>query len=760
MIYKKLIISFLLILSLFYSNAQSYTGYLSDNYSGLNSIALNPANIADSRFQSELNVALNGSAIFNNDAIGYDMDKEIEKKSFAKDNNAGVNLDFLGPSYMFNIDKKSAIALTTRIRGFLNGNQVDGTFVNDYFSDKSTVLSKSNLNLTAHSWGEFGVTYARVITNKKDYFLKGGITLKFLQGIGARYIKGNNLNINYDNDGTILSGGKTTGSITSSGELVYGSSSAKNSTPIEILTNTGFGMDLGVIYEWRPDYRKFNYKNIKGKSYTRRDKNMYKLKLGLSLTDIGRINYKSGLQENYNVQGTNISEDVINDIEELDDVYSLNDTKKGYKAILPTAIHLNADWNFNDKFYINLNTDLSLISKNKLRSNHISNTISLTPRFESKSFSFYLPMSLVRYSGFQVGAGLRYGFMYVGSGNIFSLYPVNGNIFNKKSNKAANVYFGIKVPILHKKPKDSDNDGLIDVLDECPNVAGPYENVGCPILPDKDGDYIIDEADECPDIAGPLENKGCPWGDKDGDSVFDIVDECPKIAGPKENNGCPIEDLDFTGDDESVSGDVEINSEKFRIIGTENQIETSTSEGGNVLTISLPNAATTEKRIQKLEDEIAKLKAGKEGELETDEVKKSLYFEDDESAKLKTNKESKLGKGEVKKSFYAKTILFRNGDFSIEEEFRSTLIELSKIIKEYPIAKFLIEAHTDNIGDSLTNQKLSESRAMSVKNFLINNNVDPNRLSTIGYGESKPVLDNDSDESRTENRRVEINLIN
>ena len=182
--------------------------------------------------------------------------------------------------------------------------------------------------------------------------------------------------------------------------------------------------------------------------------------------------------------------------------------------------------------------------------------------------------------------------------------------------------------------------------------------------------------------------------------------------------------------------------------------------GGNVLTISLPNAATTEKRIQKLEDEIAKLKAGKKGELKTDEVKKSLYFEDDESAKLKTNKESKLGKGEVKKSFYAKTILFRTGKFSIEEEFRSTLIELSKIIKEYPIAKFLIEAHTDNIGDSLTNQKLSESRAMSVKNFLINNNVDPNRLSTIGYGESKPVLDNDSDESRTENRRVEINLIN
>ena len=56
--------------------------------------------------------------------------------------------------------------------------------------------------------------------------------------------------------------------------------------------------------------------------------------------------------------------------------------------------------------------------------------------------------------------------------------------------------------------------------------------------------------------------------------------------------------------------------------------------------------------------------------------------------------------------------------------------------------------------------KLSENRAISVRNFLIKNNVDPNRLQVKGYGESKPVLDNDSSESRAENRRVEINLIN
>ena len=55
---------------------------------------------------------------------------------------------------------------------------------------------------------------------------------------------------------------------------------------------------------------------------------------------------------------------------------------------------------------------------------------------------------------------------------------------------------------------------------------------------------------------------------------------------------------------------------------------------------------------------------------------------------------------------------------------------------------------------------LSQSRSMSVKNFLIKKNVDPNRLYVIGFGESRPASDNDSPKSKTENRHVKIKLIN
>ena len=175
---------------------------------------------------------------------------------------------------MFNINKISAIALTTRVRGFLNANEVDGVFIDDYVSDKSAILSESNLNITTHAWAEFGITYARVITNKEDYFLKAGVTFKFLKGFGAGYLMGNDLNINYDNAGTILPEGQTTGSITSSGELIYGRyGDNRNGETISLIESLKItGLEWRVIYEWRPDYRKFDYKNIKGKSYTRRDK--------------------------------------------------------------------------------------------------------------------------------------------------------------------------------------------------------------------------------------------------------------------------------------------------------------------------------------------------------------------------------------------------------------------------------------------------------------------------------------------------------
>ena len=88
-------------------------------------------------------------------------------------------------------------------------------------------------------------------------------------------------------------------------------------------------------------------------------------------------------------------------------------------------------------------------------------------------------------------------------------------------------------------PKDSDNDGIIDNNDKCPNVPGVAKYEGCPV-PDTDKDGINDENDKCPTVAGFAKYEGCPVPDTDKDGINDEEDKCPKVAGPADNFGCPV----------------------------------------------------------------------------------------------------------------------------------------------------------------------------------------------------------------------------
>ncbi len=92
-------------------------------------------------------------------------------------------------------------------------------------------------------------------------------------------------------------------------------------------------------------------------------------------------------------------------------------------------------------------------------------------------------------------------------------------------------YEGCPVP-------DTDKDGINDELDKCPTVPGIAKYEGCPI-PDTDKDGINDEEDRCPTVPGVARYQGCPIPDKDGDGVNDEDDRCPDVPGPASNQGCP-----------------------------------------------------------------------------------------------------------------------------------------------------------------------------------------------------------------------------
>src|SRR5215217_7521852 len=121
---KRIFLSLFAFASFCSANAQSYLGYVPDNYAGVQSVLYNPASIADSRFKADINLFsissavgndLYGVKIFDVFKDGYDFDLEA-KKNFSNANNAFMNSDFMGPSVMFNIAPKHTLAIFTRAR--------------------------------------------------------------------------------------------------------------------------------------------------------------------------------------------------------------------------------------------------------------------------------------------------------------------------------------------------------------------------------------------------------------------------------------------------------------------------------------------------------------------------------------------------------------------------------------------------------------------------------------------------------------------
>jgi len=101
-------------------------------------------------------------------------------------------------------------------------------------------------------------------------------------------------------------------------------------------------------------------------------------------------------------------------------------------------------------------------------------------------------------------------------------------------------------------------------------------------------------------------------------------------------------------------------------------------------------------------------------------------------------------------------VLFGYDSAALKAGSYDELSRVAKVLNQYPQTNILIGGHTDSKGTEVYNQTLSQKRAETVKNALVGMGVNPSRMTTTGYGESKPIVDNDTEAGRQMNRRVEI----
>ncbi len=233
---------------------------------------------------------------------------------------------------------------------------------------------------------------------------------------------------------------------------------------------------------------------------------------------------------------------------------------------------------------------------------------------------------------------------------------------------------------------------------------------------DRDGDGVLDSLDKCPDVAGLASLEGCP--DRDGDGITDAEDKCPDVAGLARYQGCPIPDTD---------GD-----------GINDELDKCPTVAGIARYQGCPIPDTDGDGVNDEEDKCINEK-GPASNFGCPVISEEII---------------------KKVNTAAQNIFFVTGSSKLLAKSFPKLNDVVKILNDNSTYKVQIDGHTDEVGKDDYNQTLSEQRAASVKAYFVSKGIDEGRLSSAGYGETKPVADNKTASGRAKNRRVEMALRN
>lgn len=683
-------------------------------------------------------------------------------------------------------------------------------------------LDDQLVNVSFNSWMEYNAGFAMVVMDDEEHFIKAGAKVKVLQGLGSLYLYTKDVRYNVLNDDTLIQAQGTFdyGYSSNIDEHFDASSQAylhdedEGGDPLTFndvyngASAWGFGFDIGAEYEFRPDWKDYKYDMDGETNLWRRDKNKYLLKFSLSVNDIGGMRYgKSVNSRNFTVDVNADPTDpaAMLSLFQFDDTEGLESFNQNLDTLvmnggatfddsdpqtfymnLPTHMNIGVDYNIYRDFYLNFNAFLGFQMNRNAHKVRYPTSISLTPRYDFAWAGLSFPISYNKVMGFRVGAGLRAGPIVIGTSDLKWLFAPT----NDMKVRGADIYAALRVPILYGHPKDidedkvsdkldlcietpgvwefkgcpdTDGDGIQDSEDACPTEAGPKEFNGCP---DRDGDKIIDLKDDCPDDPGLAEFNGCP--DTDGDKIIDKNDECPEVPGLEVFKGCPDTDGDGLKDSEDLCPEhagpiVNQGCPDTDNDGIFDYLDGCPEQAGPQENNGCPWPDTDEDGLLDKDDKCP-YNAGppeNDGCPYTDTDGDGVLDKDDECVNVAGPVENKgcpeVDEEIIKKAF--DNLEFQSAKAIIKESSFESLSELAAYLVEHPDFKLTIAGHTDSDGGEQANLILSKKRAESVRDFLESRGVAKERCTVMWFGESQPLVPNDSAENKQKNRRVEMKII-
>lgn len=281
------------------------------------------------------------------------------------------------------------------------------------------------------------------------------------------------------------------------------------------------------------------------------------------------------------------------------------------------------------------------------------------------------------------------------------------------------------------EPTDRDGDGIDDVDDQCPDDPEDVDSFedadGCPD-PDNDDDEILDATDACPNEAEDRDDfedtDGCPDPDNDADGIADGDDQCPvdpeDLDGFEDADGCPDPDND---------------ADEVPDIADQCPMEAGPAANGGCPDADRDGDEVVD-RLDNCPDEPGPA--------------------ENQGCRRRQQVVIREGGLEILDRVY-----FRVNSDRILSRSNRLLANVATVLNNHPeITRIRVEGHTDDRGDDDYNMELSQKRAEAVVTFLTERGeVAAERLEARGFGETRPIEDNETRQGRAANRRVEFNLV-
>ena len=475
--------------------SQHLQGIAMGNYSGTQALYHNPAFVSDSRYSvyvnfvgSQLYTANSGvrynapysflSLITNQVSNEYRSEKGavlfprayLKERLNGRDKWLNAGGDTRLPSIMFGLFKnKIGVGLSTRVRYYVNGSGIteplarllskttrETDLQGQTFTDQS---GKLNVNALA----EVAMTIGGVVIDNESDFLKVGVTIKRLVGLynANAEVRNSSYSIQPDpawaNRRYLIDAGNI--------DVKYGITKDEAFQDFRpsvswLLGNSpagsGWGLDLGAVYEYRPDINKYSYTE-KGIRMHDASKNKYLYRIAVSLTDLGRVHFKNPtylLQQEVKTTGGILRYDDFQNLQGSEGAFIAINRALGasgsqtadFHSILPMAFQASVDYNIQPKIYVNALWVQNLIPQSAFGM-RAESMLSVTPRYEHKWYEISVPVSIMnRYSSPAIGLAMRAGPLWFGTDHLTGLL----NIGNPKS---FNLYFGLSAGLFRRPPE-------------------------------------------------------------------------------------------------------------------------------------------------------------------------------------------------------------------------------------------------------------------------------------------------------------------